>query len=261
MPRPTPDRAASALLLVLCLAAPTATLAEPAFARLYKQQYGYTPSCNICHKDGGGTPLNNYGEQYKEAGMTLAAFNTIAKLDSDADEFSNAEEARGKSNPADSQSTPKAPGNWLDIASLIPKEVQALFPDVRSYLPRDAVLTPEEIRRAEQMGVLLTADDENTIYIPVKDRKPVGTALIFPAVYDGRSYFLLMSTDRKLSITKVEPLNTRLVPEARETDIYSRFEGVSVDELPNIQGSSIDASISNAVKKAGTLLWVRLKGA
>lgn len=29
--------------------------AMPAFTREYKQQYGYMPSCNACHTEGGGT--------------------------------------------------------------------------------------------------------------------------------------------------------------------------------------------------------------
>ncbi|MFP5357154.1 MAG: hypothetical protein ACLGHI_01710, partial [Gammaproteobacteria bacterium] len=52
--------------------------AEPAFARLYQQEFGYTPSCNACHKDGGGTPVNAYGQQFKDAGMNRAAWAQIA---------------------------------------------------------------------------------------------------------------------------------------------------------------------------------------
>ena len=59
----------------------------------------------------------------------------------------------------------------------------------------------------------------------------------------------------------VKPLNTRLVPEAMETSVYGGFEGVAVNELPDARGANLDAAITNAVKKAGTLLWVRLKGA
>ena len=47
--------------------------AMPAFARYYKQQYGYMPSCHACHTEGGGTPLNNYGKAFKDNGKNLAA--------------------------------------------------------------------------------------------------------------------------------------------------------------------------------------------
>ena len=87
-----------------------AASAEPAFARLYKQQYGYTPSCNACHKDGGGTPNNAYGQQFKEAGENLAAFGKIAMLDGDGDGAKNADESAAKSNPGDAKSTPANKG-------------------------------------------------------------------------------------------------------------------------------------------------------
>lgn len=248
------------LVLLLASALSPPADAEPAFARMYNQQYGYQPSCNACHKDGGGTPVNDYGQQYKDAGMDMGAFATIAELDADGDGFTNAKEAAARANPGREASTPEAPGNWLDTASLIPDEVQALFPDVKQYLPKDALLTDDEIARAADMGVSLGSDDQNTIYIPVMDRRPAGTALIFRATYDSRDFFLVMATDRKLRVTTVQPLNTRIVPEADDAD-YARFEGTPVDELPADKGDDIDAAVARAVRKAGTLLWVRLKGA
>ncbi|MGH8540682.1 MAG: hypothetical protein ACRETW_09270, partial [Stenotrophobium sp.] len=135
-------------LFLATLLASSAAQAEPAFARMYRQTYGYPPSCNACHKDGGGTPLNPFGKQFKEAGESLAAFDKIAKLDADGDGYSNEDEARAKSNPGDPHSTPKDKGDWLDTASLIPREVQAQFPGIRAYLPMDALLTDAEIARA-----------------------------------------------------------------------------------------------------------------
>src|SRR5262245_50786475 len=73
--------------------------AEPAFARMYKQQYGYPPSCNACHKDGGGTPLNPFGQQFKDAGMAMPAFGKIAANDADGDGAANDAEAKAKANP------------------------------------------------------------------------------------------------------------------------------------------------------------------
>lgn len=238
-----------------------AAQAEPAFSRLYKQQHGYAPSCNACHKDGGGTPVNRYGQQFKEAGANLAAFGKIAALDADGDGSKNGEEAAAKSNPADAQSTPSSKGEWLDTMSLIPREVQALFPTVREYLPRDAVLTDADIARAKGLGATLAKSDENTIYIPLVERKPAGTALIFPATFKGKEFFLLMATDRQLNITSVQALNTNQVPEAAKSAVYARFKGQAVDKLPAATGTGLDAAIGEAVKKAGTLLYVRLKNA
>lgn len=235
--------------------------AEPAFARLYKQQFGYAPSCNACHKDGGGTPVNSYGQQFKDASMNLGAFAKIAALDGDGDGATNAEEAHAKSNPGSPKSTPQAKGDWLDTASLIPREVQALFPGVRAYLPKDALLTQADIARAKSLGAELGKQDENTIYIPLQDQRPAGTAIIFPAEFNKKAFFLLLATDRQLKVTAVQPLNTAHVPEAAKSPVYASFKGLSLDALPAAQGADLNAAITAAVKKAGTLVFVRLKNA
>lgn len=246
---------------VVALFASAQVQAEPTFARYYKQQYGYAPSCNACHKDGGGSPLNPFGQQFKDAGKNPAAFDKIAKMDADGDGFSNGDEAQAKSNPGNKASTPKAPGDWLDTASLIPKEVQAQFPGIRAYLPKDAVLTDADIARARTLGAELSKADENTIYIPLQDQHPAGTALIFAAHYQGKDFFLLMATDRQLKVTSVKPMNTQHVPDAAKSKIYGSFTGLSLDQLPAAKGSDLDAAITTAVKKAGTLMFVRLKSA
>lgn len=235
--------------------------AEPGFARLYKQQHGYMPSCYACHKDGGGTPVNAYGQQFKDAGKSLAAFAKIAALDADGDGASNADEAKARANPGSKASTPAAPGAWLDSAALIPREAQDAFPGVRSWLPKDALLTDADMARAKALGAELSKADENTIYIPVENQKPVGTAIIFPARWQGKDFFLLLATDRQLKVTRVQPLHASKVPEANKSKVYASFTGVPVGQLPAAQGDSLDAAITRAVKKAGTLLYVRLKGA
>lgn len=235
--------------------------AEPAFARLYQQQFGYTPSCNACHKDGGGTPVNPYGEAFKAGGMNAAAWARIAGLDSDGDGHGNGVEASARANPGSSRSTPTAPGDWLDIASLVPQEVQAAFPGVRAYLPRDALLTEADITRAKALGATLTRDDENTLYIPLVDRRPVGTALIFPVHHLGKTFFLLMTTDRQLRVETVSVLNSRQLPEAEDHPVYANFIGIALDALPRATGDDLAAAITRAVKNAGTLIYVRLKSA
>ena len=248
-------------MFCLCLFIATPAHAEPGFARLYKQQYGYPPSCNACHKDGGGTPVNGFGQQFKDAGKTLAAFGKIGGLDGDGDAAANDAEAKSKSNPGSKSSTPAKPGDWLDTASLIPKEVQAAFPGIKSYLPKDAILTDKDIARAKTLGAELGKSDENTIYIPVQDQKPAGTAIIFPAQYKCKDFFLLLATDRNLNVTAITPLKGGKVPEAAKSKVYDSFKGVAVDKLPAPQGDTLDAAITRAVKKAGTLVYVRLKNA
>lgn len=249
--------AAAALLLAL---APSAA-AQPVFALMYKQQFGYTPSCHACHKDGGGTAVNAYGEAFKSAGKGLAAFRAIDRLDADGDGIANGDEAAARANPGFKGSTPTAPGDWLDGLSLIPKQVQARFPGVKTWRPLDALLTDADVARASALGTRLSKADDNTIYIPLVDQRPAGTALIVAAEYQGKPFYLLLSTDRALVVTSVEPMNTRQLPAAAKSAVYATFKGVAVDRLPAATGSDLDAVITAAVKKAGTLLFVRLKSA
>ncbi|HSW14107.1 MAG TPA: hypothetical protein VLI06_14775 [Solimonas sp.] len=254
-------KAAPTLCFSLGIAIALPAAAEPAFARLYKSQYGYQPSCNACHKDGGGTPLNAYGQQFKDAGMAAGSFAKIATMDGDGDGSSNEAEAQARANPGVKTSTPASKGDWLDTASLIPREVQAAFPGVREYLPRDAILTEADIARAKALGATLAKADENTIYVPLQDKRPAGTALIFPASFNKKTFFLLLVTDRQLKVTAVKPMNTNQVPAAAKSTVYAKFSGIAVDQLPTAKGSDLDAAITEAVKKAGTLLYVRLKNA
>lgn len=74
-------------------------------------------------------------------------------------------------------------------------------------------------------------------------------------------FFLLLATDRQLKVTQVAPLHTTHVPAAEKSAVYARFKGVALDPLPAAQGQGLDAAITAAVKKAGTLVFVRLKNA
>jgi len=248
------------LVFILSMNALSA-FAMPSFARQFKHQYGYIPSCHACHKEGGGTPLNNYGEAFKDKGKNSSAFKLISLLDSDQDGFNNELEASKKANPGDVKSTPSNQGNWLDLSSLIPKEVQVLFPDATAWKPLDAVLTAKDISRAESMGVSLSAEDENTIYIPVANRRPIGTALIFPVEHQSKTFFLLMATDRQLNITQVRPLNAEKLDLKLEPELLQSFVGAALQSVNLNNTDNLAASISLAVKRAGVLVYMRLKGA
>ena len=240
---------------------PALAQATPTLARSYKSEYGYMPSCNACHSQGGGSTLNTYGKSFKAAGKNLEAFSKIAGQDSDGDGFPNSAESAAKSNPSDKLSTPSKPGNWLDMASLIPREVRAKFPKVLTWLPKDALLTSADIAAAKALGATLKASDENTIYIPLENQRPAGTALIFPVNYQGKTFFLLMTTDRMLAISSVSVLHADAMPSAKSSKIFSSFVGKTVQTLPVSNASTLDGAISMAVKQASALLYVRLKGA
>lgn len=249
----------SALLCVSVL--PALATATPTLARQYKQHYGYMPACNACHSQGGGSELNPYGKAFKDNGKQLASFARIAALDSDADGHGNDSEAKARANPGDKRSQPGKAGDWLDMTSLIPREVRARFPGVTTWLPQDAVLTPGDMAAAKAMGVTLRREDDNTIYIPLKDRRPVGTALIFPVVWQKKTFYLLMTTDRQLTVDHVSVLHANALPEAKKLTLYAGFSGKTAAQLPAGNPSSLDGVISTSVKSAATLLLVRLKGA
>ncbi len=250
------------VLLTIFLALPIFVVeAKPTYARLYKQQFGYMPSCTACHSDGGGSPINNYGKAFKDNGNNLAAFAKIASIDSDGDGAANETEAKAKANPGDKNSTPAKAGAWLDSSSLIPKEVRAAFATTQNWQLKDAVLTTKDIETAKQMGANLSAADENTIYIPVEGQYPAGTAIIFPTTFQGKTFYLLLTTDKQLKIKQVQVLDARDVPAAKSSKVYSSFVGQPAQSLPAKPGTGLDETIHTAVKNAGVLLYVRLKGA
>jgi hypothetical protein len=235
--------------------------AQPNYARLYKQNYAYSPSCLACHSEGGGTPLNNYGKTFEQQGKNIAAFSKLAELDSDQDGISNHEEALAKSNPGDKRSTLSNKGDWLDLSSLIPKEVQKLFPQATAWKPLDALLTEQDIQKAASLGVTLSKDDENTIYIPVADRRPIGTAMIFPVSFNDKEFFLILSSDRQLNFSGIKILKTGNSPELPDAERFKIWQGKPIDALETFDSESLEGKISQAVKRAGVLITLRLKGA
>ncbi|MEN8819748.1 MAG: hypothetical protein ABF271_01435 [Abyssibacter sp.] len=124
----------------------------------------------------------------------------------------------------------------------------------------DAIFTDKEIARAAQRGVVLTADDENTIYVPVQDRRPIGTAIIVPGQYEGQQFFVVVSTDRQLVITDIQAIDAGPLDAARDDQLYAAFRGQSVEAVQaaaNAEG--LASAAQRAVLRAATMLQVRLK--
>lgn len=246
------------LTAILLLSCATRSVAEPANARLFKAQFGYMPSCNACHRDGGGSPLNVYGQSFHDHKANITAFAEIGPLDADGDGVTNAEEIAAKANPGDAESTPSAPGDWLDMSKLIPRAVQESFPEVRLYKPVDAILTATEIEKAAAWGVTLDSQDENTIYVPVLDRKPVGTAVIVRGEYESEVFFLLVATDRQLAAQRVAPVSGDNLP-VDGAGFYSQFVGKSATRFDVVGESLEEQAIASTVHKALALIQARLK--
>ncbi len=234
---------------------------KPIYARYYKQTYGYIPSCNTCHKDGGGSVLNSYGEAFKKAGNGVEGFSKMASLDLDGDGFSNEAESKAKANPGDKNSTPQNPGNWLDPNSLVPKDVQNLFPSIRTWILKDAILTSSDLEESKKMGATLSLLDENTIYIPVENQLPVGTAILFPVMHENKTFYLMMSTDKTLVIKEIKVLDAKNLPLAKKSEYYQSYLGKKPKEISISPTKNLESTIAQAIKNAGILLYVRLKGA
>lgn len=250
----------SLCLTLTCLLATQSAFSKPSYAREFKQVYSYLPSCLACHTEGGGTPLNQYGKDFKEHGSNLGSFKKIAGFDSDADGASNESESSAKSNPGSASSTPDKIGNWLDLDSLIPKEVQETFPSATAWKPLDALLTNKDLEKAKQLGFTLSKEDENTLYIPVSDRRPIGAAIIFPVIYSNKTFFLLMHTDRQLNFAGISALKTESAP-ALDDQLNALWSGKPIQTLQEINNTPLHKAISDALRKAGILMYIRLKGA
>lgn len=254
-------RKTNLFLLLILLVSSSVLYSKPIYTRMYKQTYGYIPSCNSCHKDGGGSNLSTYGEAFKKNGSNLDAFSKMAGVDSDGDGITNENESKAKSNPGDKTSTPTNLGNWLDSSNVVPKDVQNLFPKIRTWMLKDAVLTSTDIEESKKMGATLSATDENTIYVPVENNLPTGTGIIFPVQMEGKAFYLLMTTDKTLTITQVKLIDSKNYPGAKSDDLYKSFIGKKPKEIIVSQPNTLQGTISQAVKNAGILLYVRLKGA
>lgn len=237
--------------------ASTQAWAEPSFARMYKADAGYIPSCNACHSDGGGSPLNKYGKAWDDAGHNAAAFAAIAELDSDADGANNKAEQIAKSNPGDRSSLPGDPGGWLSPLALIPKPIRAHFAGVTAYKPMETLLTAGDIAKAEKIGVTLSESDDTVIYLPLENRRPVGMSVIVPVEFEEQRGHLMVVAGRKLEVAYVEAVST---PEGVTLSKLDRFNGTFA---PKVEApapiTSWDDAVAHAVKKAGTLIFVRLK--
>lgn len=240
------------------LALSTPAAAEPANARMFKSQYGYMPGCSACHQDGGGSPLNAYGAAFQKARANAAAFAVIADGDADEDGFANAVEAAAKANPGNPASTPEAPGNWLDMSQLIPRQVQLAFPEARQYKPIDAILTEAERQRAQAWGVVLDSRDENTIYVPIVERRPVGTAVIVRGEFANEAYFVLVTTNRQLALDRVIAIAGEGMPDAG-TALYPQWRGATAPTFEPQPEEPLQASLAQTVHRALALIHVRLK--
>ncbi|MFQ5681516.1 MAG: hypothetical protein ACE5GG_05675 [Candidatus Omnitrophota bacterium] len=125
----------------------------PAYKRLFKGKYRWTPSCALCHSQGGGSSLNGFGKDFKRAGMSINSFSRIEGNDSDKDGSANLAEIEARANPGDSGSRPDNPGDWLARTgkAYIPRdELKLFFPQADYWTVVEGRFKPEQAKRIEQ---------------------------------------------------------------------------------------------------------------
>ena len=111
------------LFFVLFFTLPVISQAMP----MYQSQVMPLQTCQACHENvGGGGALNGFGKDFDQAGHV---FKKIAKLDSDKDGFTNAQEISAKTLPGDADSNPNSgsPLMFVVIFILIIAAVIAVF--------------------------------------------------------------------------------------------------------------------------------------
>ena len=234
------------------------SFALPSSSRLYQNEYGYRPSCQACHLLGGGSRLNNYGNDFLKAGRTLQAFVKIAQVDSDGDGVINAVEAEKKSNPGAKKSTPSNPQDWLKGVQgvFIPKEdLQKLYPEITEYKGLEGRLSDEQMKKASSFGVTLVDDDRvPTFYFPIKNKKRIGIAQIMTVEGPKGTLGIGIAVALSGSIQNVIPLNSKNYPNVSSLAIFQSLRQQSIREkeiLPSvIAKSEVEKKILEGVRRA-----------
>lgn len=234
--------------------------ALPSSSRLFQAKYGFRAACDGCHRDGGGSPLNEYGDAFKKAGRDANAFAKLENDDSDKDGESNIVEIKAKSNPGSGKSTSKTPGDWLAKSDeiFIPKDdLKKLLPDIEEYKTLEGKLSDEQVAKAKDKGVTLMDDDTvPTFYFPVKDNVRQGVVQIVPVNYNGKQLNLGVFVGKDGKIVKVIPLKTKELPEAEKLGVYKTLEGQKDITAP-ANATSLEGMVQNGANRAlATILVV-----
>jgi hypothetical protein len=169
--------AAIAIITGLCARAD----ALPAYSRLYQGKYGYRAPCELCHTNGGGSAVNDYGRDFLRAGANLPAFGKLEGKDSDGDGIKNLAEITAKANPGDPRSVPEKAGAWLANAGQaeVPTEdLKKIFPSADSFAALEGSLKPEQLSAvAKAVGATLVDEDRlPTFYFAIKGGKRFAVA-------------------------------------------------------------------------------------
>lgn len=195
--------------MLLALAASVQAL--PAYSRIYFGKYGYRASCTLCHTNGGGSSLTDYGRDFLRAGANTSAFTKLEAKDSDKDGFPNLFEIRGKSNAGDERSTPKFLGDWLGDADKVPvpqKELKKLFADAEAFSGLEGSLNATQVEKvAKSAGENLSDEDKvPTFYFALKGGKKYAVAQFIAVPTPKGPMSVAVALDIRASVTGVRIL-------------------------------------------------------
>jgi len=237
--------------------------ALPSFRRLYQGKYRYKVSCNLCHKQGGGSAVTPYGKDFLRAGGNYMAFKKIEKKDSDRDGIQNIDEIMAKSNPGDKRSTPTEAGDWLADAEKVPvpkKSLKKVFSDVEKYAAIEGSLNKLQIAYVEKgVGQQVPEDDRvPTFYFAIEGKKKVGVAQFINARGPKGLISLAVAAGLNGKVTKVIVLKTKGDKAIKDEKFLSQFVGKDVkspliinqDIKPVTGNEKASKSITIAVKRA-----------
>lgn len=184
--------------LLFCLAGQAD--AYPFHARIYKATYGDSATCNLCHKSGGGSERNEYGQRWEENGQNRTAFKALEGEDPDGDGHKSIDEIRGGSNPGDKRSTPSRPGKtWARRAQQTPPHDQLKLVFGRYDKAKVLDVELKDAQRDALKRVLLRdltqAESLPTLYVAYDQGTPTAVASysIFEAY--GKTVAILASAD------------------------------------------------------------------
>lgn len=237
--------------LAYVLAACTALSAGPQAHYQFYSDYNYLTSCQACHV-GANYKLNQYGKDIKEAGKLANALKKIAQKDSDGDGQSNASEILKKTNPGSKKNDP----NWLKSNKLPPVELVKKFPRAQSWAIKRANITQEVIENdAKKMGVKLELNDKNFVFIPLKNRKPLGMGVVYPFYLNRVLIHILVVVDPQLKVKTVIDLSNKL--NKKQKRVLTTIKGTSY-KVP-VFGTKEEIKIKQAIKDAGVVTYLAVR--
>jgi hypothetical protein len=122
----------------------TAAYGLSSFRTAFRTAYGtgiIIDVCDLCHPGGDTGQLNNYANDFLNAGANAAAFRAIENMDSDGDGFTNIAEITARTFPGDATSRPSAADTTAPVVGsfVMPTTSTSLTVVVSSFTATDAV--------------------------------------------------------------------------------------------------------------------------